>query len=140
MFIAPAYLSALITIALIIAALGLIVTKRSVWPKRTGPTPHCRNCDYLLVGGVSDRCPECGTQLDCRSIVHGERHRRPGRALLGAALLFSGLALIVTFSVGKLANVNWYPYKPFSWLLKDLESPNTAVVDPAWLEVHRRMN
>jgi hypothetical protein len=37
---------------------GVIMTKRGLRTQRLGIAPHCRECDYLLIGHFGDRCPE----------------------------------------------------------------------------------
>jgi hypothetical protein len=72
------------------AAGGLVALLTLRWIVRVARRPqvpgeeHCRCCNYLLKGLISDRCPECGTYLTARNRLAGRR--RWPRVL--AALLF----------------------------------------------------
>jgi hypothetical protein len=123
----------------ILLAIGALLLKLGWWPRRVGRTAHCRKCDYILVGSPQ-RCPECGTPVNARSIVHGERHRRSGLAWSGGVLAFLGLALLLLYTSGVARSIDWIRYKPLSWLLHDLRSGNASLDAPAWGEIQRRLD
>jgi hypothetical protein len=102
----------------LLASLVLLVA--GMWPRRRGEEPHCRKCDYNLTGLPSDRCPECGGTITAKSTVHGERRRRPGLMLVGVALLLA--APLPFYHAAK--QVDWYPYYPASWVIRDLRTNN----------------
>jgi hypothetical protein len=106
-------------------------------PRRVGTNPHCHRCNYLLHGIASERCPECGATLSPAAIAYGERRRRRAPLIVG----FSLLALWAAFTWGgssRLQNVDWYHYKPTYFVLKDLNSGQSALALRAWNELTRR--
>lgn len=123
----------------IFGVLGLFMLMRGHWPKRAGVTPHCRHCDYILSGLEADRCPECGSVVQPGGVIYGERHRRAGLAFLGGTFALIGLGCIALFLSGALSTIDWNRYKPLSWLLKEIDSPNMTDANVAWTEVQRRM-
>ena len=48
-----------ILIAAFFALIGIWIIRKG-GRRRIGEQPHCRKCEYLLIGIESDRCPECG--------------------------------------------------------------------------------
>src|SRR5262252_8350078 len=66
---------------------GIMLFAGGLWSRRRGDEPHCIKCDYILIGIQSDRCPECGTLLSPRTIVYGERYRRPWRIVGGILMI-----------------------------------------------------
>lgn len=123
--------------AMLVAA-GAYLLKRGGWPRRVGQTAHCRKCDYILVGDPP-RCPECGSWIYAWSLVRGERHRRPGMALLGGALTIVGLAMLIVFTTGRTRQIDWNRHKPLAWLLHDLRGGSASLATPAWNEIERRL-
>jgi hypothetical protein len=125
-----------------VALLGLIGGLLLLWRgrrgRRRGDTPHCRRCDYALVGIASERCPECGAELTARNIVHGEKVRRPGLVWTGAALMLLSLAGLAIQGPAAYRPVDWYRLKPTGWVVEDLSSPNAALAARAWNELSRR--
>jgi len=130
------FLLAFVCLPLII--LGGILLKRSIWPRRRGTEPQCGGCGYLLIGLLSQRCPECGVELSPTNIVHGRRDRRVALAILGLVLLLIGLggpAMMLSDQVGK---IQWYHFKPAFLVMRDLRSGSGAVADGAMEELNRR--
>jgi hypothetical protein len=124
-----------VTIILLICGIGLLW--RGQWPKRAGLTPHCRGCNYILTGLAADRCPECGQSLGPRNTVLGERRRRPAMAAVGIFLLLIALGLCVAPFTTAWQQIQWYHYRPTSWVFADLESAPTKT--NAWGELQRRL-
>lgn len=125
----------LLLLALVLGLTGLALLVRGLRPRRTGDTPHCARCNYTLTGNVSGRCPECGSDLSTStSIVVGDRHKKPVRAVFGTLLLI--LALTGAWFV---AGRDFDPYmlKPTGWVLSDLDDAATSA--RAWAELQRRM-
>ena len=134
----PNVVRLLLFLALPPLLLGLVLVKLAYFPRRRGDTPHCRKCNYTLTGLSSERCPECGEVLNEETIVHGERTRRP--ILGGVASLLLLLALANTGIILASGQIDWYRYKPTSWVIDDAASPTPAMATRAWTELQRRMN
>jgi hypothetical protein len=130
----PFYLLLLLWLGIATALLGVLLIRRGRFPRRRGTTPHCRGCDYDLTGIDATRCPECGRELTEKSIVRGERHRRPRLTVAGAILLLLGLGLCTVNVVARSPDV--YRYKPTRWVIDDLRTP---IAPRAWTELQRRM-
>ena len=112
--------------------LGGAIAVKGIWPIRTGDASHCRRCGYNLTGSAGVICPECGRTLNARSVVQGERKRRPGRIVAGLILLLIG-------GIGpgsSLIATNWYPYLPSFWLIAELSSATRGA--DAWQELMSR--
>src|SRR5262245_34100231 len=125
---------ALMVMGVIPFALGLVLLKLGRWPPRRGNVPHCRRCDYSLIGIQSARCPECGVDLTPGSIVHGERKRRFIPTLLGTFLI--GIATFWIVKQGAL--VDWFHHAPTSLLIRSILTSNPALSKRIRSEVLRR--
>jgi general secretion pathway protein G len=92
----------IIVILLAIAGIAIFEVGRIIWGfwRRQGDQPHCRRCDYLLIGIQSERCPECGTPLSPDNILHGER-RRPTALEVSALIVFLllSVSVLVAFAI-----------------------------------------
>ena len=125
-----------------VALLGLIGGLLLLWRgrrgRRHGDLPHCRRCDYVLVGIDSDRCPECGAPLDPRNIVRGGRVRGRGLVWTGAVLSLLSLGVLAVQGPAVYRSVDWYRLKPTGWVVEDLSSPNATLAARAWYELLRR--
>ena len=117
--------------------LGLVLVKLAYFPRRRGNTPHCRKCNYTLTGLSSDRCPECGQVLNEDTIVHGERTRHQILGGVASSLLL--LAVAITAVILASDRIDWYQYKPTSWVIDDAASATPAEATRAWTELQRRM-
>lgn len=115
------------TLAVCFLILGIVLLRRGNWPARRGSDPHCRKCDYSLIGITSQRCPECGALLDGKNIVRGLRHRNAGISLAGVALVVLAAAVIAPTISRRLSRVDWYRYKPGSWLIDEVNEKKTSV-------------
>jgi len=125
-------------VSLLLIAIGGILFKRSIWPKRRGTEPQCRGCGYSLIGLASERCPECGALLSPATIVLGRRDRRVGLGLIGLAILMLGLIVPVTVIVEEISDVQWYHLKPAFMVMRDLRLGSGTVADEAIVELDRR--
>jgi hypothetical protein len=118
---------------------GVVLLLRSWWPGRSGLTRHCRRCGYNVDAIQSERCPECGSPLTPTGVVQGQRHRRPRVALLSMVFLVIGLAIGAMLAEHRwLGKIDWYYYRPFSWLLRDVNSTDRWVATRGWEELLRR--
>jgi len=93
----------------------------------------------ILTGIAGDRCPECGLSLAPRNIIRGERRRRPIAVAAGILLLLFAIGLCIAPSTTAWQQIQWYHYRPTSWVMADLDSPATAVKIKAWVELQRRL-
>jgi hypothetical protein len=125
-----------------ITLVSLLIGFRLLWSglrsPRRGDIPHCRRCDYPLVGLTplpGEHCPECGTEFFGGNVVYGERPRRPVRAAFGVALVLFGFA--VAGGYFRVRDIDWYPYHPTRWVISDLRS--AATQDRAWEELQNRI-
>jgi len=123
--------------ALLSLAVGAFVFFRGR-SRRIGNTPHCPKCDYILHGNDRGTCPECGTEFTTATVVHGERPRRIGVAVTGAILMLIGLGLGGLVGSGIVSEIEWYHYRPFRWVMDDLDSNVAGVHARAWAELERR--
>jgi len=125
---------------LLISGLYLLI---SGWRgRRVGDEPRCRKCEYILLHLTSDRCPECGTGISAESTVIGEYQRRWGRAVTGIVLLILACLPMVPPVRKALVAINWYSYKPASWVLRDLDSPgmfDMAAKELAFRDLARKL-
>jgi len=124
----------------VLAALlaGVSLIKKGRWPKRTGDTPHCGNCNYILTGLDGGKCPECGGSITTRSVVRGERKTRAGLVLAGSFLILIAVALIGIVASGVVDRIDWYHYRPTAWVFNDLDSHLQTASDRAWMELLSR--
>jgi len=133
----------MILVVLLVVALwivfGAMVLKRGWWPRRVGDTPHCRKCDYIL-SGDQRRCPECGSTLQPRSVVRGERHRNLLLAGIGGVFIAcGGLALsVAAFGLASdwVQRINSNENLPLSRLLSRTDNTPSG----AWDEIRRRFD
>lgn len=129
----------LLAIPLLLLAIGAIMLLIALRPRRTGDAPHCSACGYNLTANESQRCPECGADLDApRAIVRGTTQRR--RAHIAFALVMMTIGLIPFGMLGWrwARTFNWYSLAPESWVLSDLASTEPANQVAALGELARR--
>jgi len=130
----PALPLLLVLAILIIIAANLFLGRR----RYVGIEPHCRKCDYLLLGLESSRCPECGSHLSPSSIVFGQRTRRWKPFIAGWLLIAVFGSLLLIGAISALNDVDWYHYEPTYFVLKDAGSSNLTDAHRAWIELIRR--
>ena len=139
---APTQVSLPLVVVVLIPILfvgALVLIRIALFPRRRGNDPHCANCNYLLIGNVSGRCPECGTDVSTAARVQiGQRHRRPGLATVGFVLLGLALLPFVAMTTGRVQTIDWYHYRPASWLVQDLSASSGPRATRAWNELERR--
>src|SRR5690606_32506817 len=110
--------------------------------RRVGEVPYCRRCEFDLRGRPegSERCPECGQELDApRAIVGGEKYRRWKMATLGAVLLLSSGAALMPQTSRYVREYPWIELKPTGWVLHTAEMALPANQQPAFDELQRRI-
>src|SRR4051812_46670233 len=112
----PLYLASFAIVGLIVGlpllVVGLIFIKQGRWPPRLGSEPHCRNCEYLLIGITSARCPECGTELNERMTARGKPNRRAGLVWSGVAMILVALIALAPVTMLIERRVDWYRWYP----------------------------
>lgn len=133
------------TLGALFVAAGAFLLKRGRWPRRTGTTPHCSKCGYILsclitVPDPTPRCPECGTPATSGRIRLGERSIRPSFIWAGSLLTMVGVLLLASLLAASIRHIQWIHHEPLGWLLRDLGSPNASVSRTAWNEILRRDN
>jgi hypothetical protein len=118
---------------------GAVLLRRGLRGRRIGETPHCRNCDYPLVGIDSGRCPECGADLRSPlAVASGQRVRSRAVASCGAALVVLGLIAGYTALGPVVRRFDYYGVMPTGWLIDRMNDASTAVASRAWDELERR--
>ena len=124
-------------VALVAAA---VLVRRGIRGTRRGSAPHCRGCDYPLVGIDSQRCPECGADLQAPgAVARGERVRRRSLAGLGIAMALAGLLLALYAASPAVRSFDSYTVMPAGWLIDRLSDPSKSASDHAWSVLKRRM-
>jgi hypothetical protein len=103
---------------LLVISLWLLLKNR----RTVGTQPQCRKCDYLLIGLSSDRCPECGTPITPKSIVHGARQRRPGRIAAGCMGIALAVGTVWQPTRIFVQTTNFYQWKPTFMVMRDLRT------------------
>lgn len=127
--------------AILVLLLGLFVVRISLWPRRRGSEASCARCGYRLTGNVSGVCPECGTNLADKPPRLGVRRRRPVLATLGIFVTLVGLVGTIAAAEPFYRQIDWYAFKPTSWVIRDTESAVPSDAQRAWNElVQRRKN
>lgn len=128
-------------IAVLLIILGLLILRKGIRGRKVHERPLCATCGYELQGQAAETslCPECGSDF-----------RRPGGERIGAVRWRRGLvwagALLVSVGVtgevlcmrGTFDQINWWPYKPFSWLLADAKPISKPDASTAMAELFRR--
>ena len=122
---------------------GVVLTLKALFPRRSGDTRYCRKCRYNLTGleltAEEARCPECGSAVtEPKAVLRGERRRRPVWVVSGLLGLLLGLAPLVVIAVGALRQVDWYTHKPTGLVLRDLGSADLGLATKAGKEIRRR--
>jgi len=123
--------------ALFLTGVGAVVFFRGKY-RRVGTTPRCPRCEYNLTGNDSGVCPECGAAFTAKMLVHGERPRRAGPAIIGVVLMLIGLTFGGLLGSGMVSQVEWYHYRPLRWVMRDLDSTFPGADAKAWAELERR--
>jgi hypothetical protein len=119
---------------------GILLLAVGLWPRRVGTTRFCRRCGYDLTGQSGARCTECGRDVSLpRAWVVGRRVRRPWVIAAGAALLVATLAPLGLATYVWARGVDWYPYKPTSWMIWDLVHGGSDTVRRAAMELGARL-
>jgi hypothetical protein len=114
--------------------LAVVLLVFSLFPKRVGTEPHCRRCGYNLTPGTSQKCPECGTELDAKNIAIGQPRRRLRWRLGGVLLLLTaGIGLYATFDRSR-----WMPHAPYA-VVSTLAKAHDRYAIYAIMELERRL-
>lgn len=98
--------------------LGLVLLVRGLWGKHVGDEPRCRRCKYNLTGLPSNRCPECGADLDApRATVIGLRQRRKAALIVGLFMVGLAAGGWGARLYARAKQIDPYPYYPTGWLV-----------------------
>ncbi len=122
---------------------GMVLIYLARRGKRTGDHPFCAQCHYDLAGIIdsADTCPECGNTLAVkRAITRGHRKTRVGLMVIGLSLFLAGSSWMAITSYHAYHKVNWYHYKPTSWLVTDAMSEYKGKSQPNLDELLIRLN
>jgi hypothetical protein len=129
-------------IQMLAGIISLLLTRlvlRLAW-RRVGDNPFCARCGYDLRGRPENTrtCAECGSDLvRRRAIRRGVPVRR--RAWLAVIPMLVVVAVwSLVFGVSGFRKQDWQPYKPFRWLLRDLEANDPLRRTAADRELRRR--
>src|SRR5688572_8625169 len=121
-----------------LAVAAVVLLRLGRWPPRTGDAPHCRGCGYLLQGNQSGRCPECGRELTAKNTVRGERRRRPRLEAVGWVSGVLAVLCLVAAGSERVRGIDWYRYRPASWVVRDAGLSDAERSARAWQELSRR--
>jgi hypothetical protein len=134
--------SALLFVPLVLLALGVFLIVRGLRGRRVDDHPICRHCGFDLIGRAqgSDRCPECGADLNVpHAMREGRRVRRTGALASGAFLT----ALVLVFAgVGAwmaLSDTNFRQYAPAWYLRREANGNDLKSRDAALAELDKRL-
>ena len=123
--------------------LGVAMVAQGWRGRRVGDEPHCKRCGFNLVGMPADsaRCSECGTDVTGpNAVVRGERHRRPGLIVAGAAAVLIPLAIIGTGVGAMLGSNRLNELKPLWWLKLDAGRSSASARLAAFREMQNRVS
>lgn len=120
------------TVALALVAGWLL--HRGLRGTRVGDEPRCRKCDYRLDGLTSQQCPECGTAISNKTVVHGTRV--VGWRPLFLILLIPLLAAPMQDFLWTVPNIDWYQYYSADWLYEWAEADDRRSIE----ELGRRLD
>jgi hypothetical protein len=134
--------SIVLLMPLVLLALGVFLIVRGLRGRRVDDHPICRHCGFDLIGRAqgSDRCPECGADLNGpHAIRDGRRVRRTGALASGAFLT----ALVLVFAgVGAwmaLSDTNFRQYAPAWYLRREANGNDPKSRDAALAELDKRL-
>jgi hypothetical protein len=73
-----------------------------------------------------------------KHIDRGERRTSALAIVAGMILVVVSAIVVGRFTFHQLLAINWYPYRPFNWVLDDLGSSDPDKRSKAWEELERR--
>jgi hypothetical protein len=122
---------------------GMVLIYLAKRGKRQGDNPFCARCHYDLLGMTesTQTCPECGSDLSVNhAIARGRRKTRGVMLAFGICLFLAGLSWTSITSYKAYHKVNWYHYKPTSWLITDAMTEYSVRKQPNLDELIIRLN
>jgi hypothetical protein len=128
---------------ILLLALGIAVLVRGLRGRRMDDHPICRKCGFDLIGrpAGSDRCPECGSDLDRpHAIQDGRRVRQRGLIATGSFLILFVLANAIFAAWVVFPQIAWRQYAPVWYLRHEANGVDLVARDKALAELLRRMS
>ena len=121
-----------ILVLFVLTAFGVWLLRRGRRGVLRGTAPHCRKCGYNLTGRSSDRCSECGADLnEADAVTVGHRSPRLGLLLTGCVIALVGSVPLLRLGYVFFATERWYQYAPTRWVLADAQSADPNRCDRA---------
>ncbi len=119
--------------SIILAALALTIVVRGIRGRFVGDEPRCIKCKYRLDGLCSQKCPECGIDINERTVVFGVRKIR--WKLLALLIFLPFIWLPSQQLVWTLINLDWFRYYPTRLVIHGAEKDEVRSI----LEIERRL-
>src|SRR5262249_24577926 len=132
----------ILVLPLVLFALGVFLILRGLRGRRVDDHPICRRCGFDLVGRPqgSDRCPECGADLNRpHGIRDGRRVRRTGMLATGTFLTGMILAFAGVGAWMALSDTDLRQYAPAWYLRREASGNDPKSRDAALAELDKRL-
>ena len=130
------FFAILYSLATILPALaGVVLLIIAAIPRKVGDAPHCRKCQYNLTGITSQRCPECGRNIDAKLVIRGRREKRTRLMIVGYVLC--GVAWL--FFLGNISTGNVYRHVGIERVIRSIQSESYFGWPRAYNELERRI-
>ena len=131
-----------ITIIATLTVIALALLIKGLRGKIISTDPHCKKCKYNISNlntqvNKATNCPECGHDITNPNSTQPYLRTKQKRYIT-AAILFT-LLIITPFTTGSIININFNPYKPFTWLNQELHYNTNNTKYLAKLELFSRI-
>lgn len=131
----------LVALLLLASFLGGLVILVRGWRGRVIPGRiACRKCRYELKGlEQREQCPECGADISkTRAVAPARSARLPRLIAAGLVPMMITLGTTGVWTYGWATDVDWWQYKPYWWLVMNLDDNDPFVVEDARLYLFDR--